>query len=94
MKKELYVVAIVFATICFGISSFQHNLELKRVHKIIESEQNAKIEAMKLALELNKTNDSYIDMLASMNKYADELEYRLEVIEKQNQIIKDLRSSK
>lgn len=94
MKKDLYAVAIIFATICFGILNFQHNLELKRVHKIIELEQNAKIEAMKIALELNKTNDSYVDMLASMNKYADELEYRLEVMEKQNQIIKDLRSSK
>ena len=70
MNKDLYIVAIIFATICFGILNIQHNLEL------------------------NKSNDNYIYMLNSMNRYAEELEYRIETMEKQNEILKDLRSSK
>lgn len=94
MNKDLYIVAIIFATICFGILNIQHNLELKRVHSLVIAEQNSKIEAMKFALELNKSNDNYIYMLNSMNRYAEELEYRIETMEKQNEILKDLRSSK
>ena len=39
-------------------------------------------------------NDSYVYMLNSMNEYADELEVKINVLENQNEIIKDLRSSK
>lgn len=33
--KELVIVGIIFVAICFSINNFQHNLELKRLHKLI-----------------------------------------------------------
>ena len=57
----------------------------------INKESEAKFEAMKFALELNKANNTYISMLNSMNNYADELQHEIEVMEEQNQLIKDLR---
>ncbi len=92
--KELVIVGIIFMGICFGLQSLEHNQELKRVHKLVEVERTAKIEAMKLSIELNNANDKYIDMLQSMNDYADDLHLRIETLENQSQIIKDLRSSK
>ena len=92
--KELVIVGIIFMGICFGLQSLEHNQELKRVHKLVEVERIAKIEAMKLSIELNNANDKYIDMLQSMNDYADDLHLRIETLENQSQIIKDLRSSK
>lgn len=67
------------------------NLELR--HKI-NKENESKFEAMKFALELNKANNTYISMLNSMNEYADELQHEVEVMEEQNQLIKDLRFSR
>ena len=43
--------------------------------------------------EINE-NDKYLDMLQSMNDYADDLHLRIETLENQSQIIKDLRSSR
>lgn len=57
-------------------------------------EVNSKLEAISMAIELNNANDKYIDMLQSMNDYADDLHLRIETLENQSQIIKDLRSSK
>ena len=51
MKNDLLITAIVFVAICFGISSFQNDLELKRLHKLIETERESKVDAMKFALE-------------------------------------------
>ena len=50
LLRELVVVGIIFVAICFGISSFQNDLELKRVHKLLEMEKESKIEVMKIAL--------------------------------------------
>ena len=94
MKNDLIFVGLVLVAICFGINNFQHNLELKKVHKLVEVERIAKIEAMKLSIELSNANDKYIDMLQSMNDYADDLHLRIETLENQSQIIKDLRSSR
>ena len=94
MKNDILIISIIFVAICFGISSFQNDLELKRLHKLIEAERESKVDAMKFALELNAMNDSYVYMLNSMNEYADELEAKINVLENQNEIIKDLRSSK
>ena len=94
MKNDLIFVGLVLVAICFSLESYQNNQELKRIHKLVEVERTAKIEAMKLYIELNNANDKYIDMLQSMNDYADDLHLRIETLENQSQIIKDLRSSK
>ena len=94
MKNDLIFVGLVLVAICFSLESYQNNQELKRIHKLVEIERTAKIEAMKLYIELNNANDKYIDMLQSMNDYADELHLRIETLENQSQIIKDLRSSR
>jgi len=54
----------------------------------VEKEKIKKIEAMQVAINLNKANNDYIEMLESMNKYADTLESDLE----QNKLLKDLLS--
>lgn len=94
MKNDLIFVGLVLVAICFSLESYQNNQEMKRIHKLVESERTAKIEAMRLSIELNNANDKYIDMLQSMNDYADDLHLRIETLENQSQIIKDLRSSK
>ena len=94
MKNDLIFVGLVLVAICFSLESYQNNQEMKRIHKLVEVERTAKIEAMKLYIELNNANDKYIDMLQSMNDYADDLHLRIETLENQSQIIKDLRSSR
>lgn len=54
----------------------------------VEKEKIKKIEAMQVAINLNKANDDYIEMLESMNRYADTLESDLE----QNKLLKDFLS--
>lgn len=54
----------------------------------IEKEKVKKLEAMQVAINLNKANNDYIEMLESMNKYADTLESDLE----QNKLLKDFLS--
>ena len=88
MKNDLIFVGLVLVAICFSLESYQNNQELKRVHKLVEVERTAKIEAMKLAINLNKANNDYIEMLESMNRYADTLESDLE----QNKLLKDFLS--
>ena len=47
MKNDLIATGIIFMSICFGLQSLEHTQELKRVHKLVEVERIAKIEAMK-----------------------------------------------
>ena len=54
----------------------------------VEKEKIKKIEAMQVAINLNKANNDYIEMLESMNKYADSLESDLE----NNKLLKDFLS--
>ena len=54
----------------------------------VKKEEKKKIEAMKIAINLNKANNDYIEMLESMNRYADTLESDLE----QNKLLKDFLS--
>lgn len=54
----------------------------------VKKEEKKKIEAMKIAIELDNTTESYIEMLHSMNRYADTLESDLE----QNKLLKDFLS--
>lgn len=73
--KELVSVGIIFLAICFGISSFQHDLELKRVYKLLENENTSKLEVMKVALENDRLNKEYIYILQeSREQLNDELD--------------------
>ena len=89
--KELVIVGIIFVAICFGISSFQHDLELKRIHKLVEVERAAKIEAMKLAIDINNTLEIHREMNLSLNIEIDTLMNEIEELESNNQLLKDIR---
>ena len=60
----------------------------------VKKEEKKKIEAMKIAINLNKANNDYIEMLESMNRYADEVDNELKHIYHTQQLIKDLRFSR
>lgn len=60
----------------------------------VKKEEKKKIEAMKIAIELNNATESYIEMLHSMNRYADEVDNELKHIYHTQQLIKDLRFSR
>lgn len=89
--KELVTVGIIFVAICFGINNFQHNLELKRVHKLVEVERTAKIEAMMFAIDINNTLEIHREMNLSLNVEIDSLMNELEELESNNQLLKDIR---
>ena len=91
MKNDLIFVGLVLVAICFSLESYQNNQELKRVHKLVEVERTAKIEAMETAIYLNKEVKIYIDMLNSVNNYADKLVLDNKSLEDANQLIKDIR---
>lgn len=57
----------------------------------IKKEFNEKIEAMQFAIELNKMNDEYIEMLEGVNNYADELVIENKALEDASQLVKELR---
>ena len=89
--KELVTVGVIFVAICFSIGSFQHDLELKRIHKLVEVERTAKIEAMKLAIDINNTLEIHREMNLSLNVEIDSLMNEIEQIESNNQLLKDIR---
>ena len=91
MKNDLIAVGIIFMTICFGLQSLQHNQELKRIHKLVEVERTAKIEAMKLAVELNDRLDIHLENNLSLNIEIDRLMNKIEELESNNQFLKDIR---
>ena len=94
MKNDLIFVGLVLVAICFSLESYQNNQEMKRVHKLVEVERTAKIEAMETAIYLNKEVKIYIDMLNSVNNYADKLVLDNKSLEDANQLIKDIRLSR
>lgn len=89
--KELVIVGIIFVAICFSISSFQHNLELKRIHKLVEVERTAKIEAMKLAIDINNTLEIHREMNLSLNVEIDTLMNEINENKELDKLKKDLR---
>ncbi|MFA9240603.1 MAG: hypothetical protein ACEQSQ_12055 [Candidatus Paceibacteria bacterium] len=91
MKNDLIFVGLVLVAICFSLESYQHNQELKRVHKLVEIERTAKIEAMKLAIDINDTLEIHREMNLSLNVEIDSLMNEIEQIESNNQLLKDIR---
>lgn len=90
MKNDLIAVGIIFMTICFGLQSLEHNQELKRIHKLVQVERTAKIEAMKLAVEINNTLEIHREMNLSLNDEIDLLNSELKQYKALEKLKKDL----
>lgn len=88
--KELVIVGIIFMSICFGLQSLQHNQELERIHKLVEVERTAKIEAMKLAIDINNTLEIHREMNLSLNIEIDSLINELNEFKDLEKLKKDL----
>ena len=91
MKNDLIFVGLVLVAICFSLESYQHNQELKRVHKLVEVERTAKIEAMKLAVELNDRLDIHLENNLSLNVEIDRLMNEISENKELDKLKKDLR---
>ena len=91
MKNDLIFVGLVLVAICFSLESYQNNQELKRVHKLAEVERIAKIEAMKLAVELNDRLDIHLENNLSLNVEIDRLMNEIQEIKGDKQLLKDIR---
>ena len=92
--KELVIVGIIFMTICFGLQSLEHEQELKRIHKLVEIERIAKIEAMTLAVELNDRLDIHLENNLSLNVEIDRLMNELNEFKDLKKLKKDLDRSR
>ena len=90
MKNDLIATGIIFMSICFGLQSLQHNQELERVHKLVEVERTAKIEAMKLAIDVNNTLEIHREMNLSLNIEIDSLINELNEFKDLEKLKKDL----
>ena len=88
--KELVIVGIIFMSICFGLQSIEHNQELERIHKLVEVERTAKIEAMKLAIDINNTLEILRKMNLSLNIEIDSLINELNEFKDLEKLKKDL----
>lgn len=91
MKNDLIFAGLVLVAICFSLESYQNNQELKRVHKLVEVERTAKIEAMKLAVELNDRLDIHLENNLSLNVEIDRLMNEIQEIKRDKQLLKDIR---
>lgn len=90
MKNDLIFVGLVLVAICFSLESYQNNQEMKRIYKLVEVERTAKIEAMKLAIEINNTLEIHREMNLSLNIEIDSLMNEIEELESNNPILKDI----
>ena len=94
MKNDLIFVGLVLVAICFSLESYQNNQELKRVHKLVEVERIAKIEAMKLAVELNDRLDIHLENNLSLNVEIDRLMNEINEFKDLKKLKKDLDRSR
>ena len=91
MKNDLIFVGLVLVAICFSLESYENNQEMKRVHKLVEVERIAKIEAMKLAVELNDRLDIHLENNLSLNVEIDRLMNEIQELKGDKQLLKDIR---
>ena len=94
MKNDLIATGIIFMSICFGLQSLEHTQELKRLHKLVEVERTAKIEAMKLAIDINNTLEIHREMNLSLNVEIDSLMNELNEFKDLKKLKKDLDRSR
>ena len=90
LLKELVIVGIIFVAICFSLESYQNNQELKRIHKLVEVERTAKIEAMRLAIDINDTLEIHREMNLSLNVEIDSLMNEISEFKDLKKLKKDL----
>ena len=90
MKNDLIFVGLVLVAICFSLESYQNNQEMKRIHKLVEVERTAKLEAMKLAIDINNTLEIHREMILSLNVEIDALMNEIEQLESNNPLLKDI----
>ena len=64
---------------------------MKRVHKLVEVERTAKIEAMKLAVDINNTLEIHREMNLSLNVEIDRLMNEIQELKGDKQLLKDIR---
>lgn len=91
MKNDLIFVGLVLVAICFSLESYKNNQELARIHKLVEVERIAKIEAMKLAVELNDRLDIHLENNLSLNVEIDNLMNEINENKELDKLKKDLR---
>lgn len=91
MKNDLIAVGLVLVAICFSLQSLQHTQEMKRMHKLVEVERIAKVEAMKLAVELNDRLDIHLENNLSLNVEIDRLMNEIQELKGDKQLLKDIR---
>ena len=91
MKNDLIFVGLVLVAICFSLENYQNNQELKRIHKLVEVERIAKVEAMKLAVELNDRLDIHLENNLSLNVEIDRLMNEIQELKGDKQLLKDIR---
>ena len=91
MKNDLIATGIIFMSICFGLQSLEHNQEIERLHKLVEVERTAKIEAMKLAIDINNTLEIHREMNLSLNVEIDSLMNELNENKELDKLKKELR---
>ena len=94
MKNDLIFVGLVLVAICFSLESYQNNQEMKRIHKLVEVERTAKIEAMKLAIDINNTLEIHREMNLSLNVEIDSLMNELNEFKDLKKLKKDLDRSR
>ena len=94
MKNDLIFVGLVLVVICFSLESYQNNQDLARVHKLVEVERTAKIEAMKLAVELNDRLDIHLENNLSLNIEIDRLMNEINEFKDLKKLKKDLDRSR
>ena len=94
MKNDLIFVGLVLVAICFSLESYQNNQELKRVYKLVEVERTAKIEAMRLAIDINDTLEIHREMNLSLNVEIDSLMNELNEFKDLKKLKKDLDRSR
>ena len=94
MKNDLIFVGLVLVAICFSLESYQHTQELKRIHKLVEVERTAKIEAMKLAIDINNTLEIHREMNLSLNVKIDSLMNEINEFKDLKKLKKDLDRSR
>ena len=94
MKNDLIFIGLVLVAICFSLESYQNNQELKRIHKLVEVERTAKIEAMKLAIDINNTLEIHREMNLSLNVEIDSLMNEINEFKDLKKLKKDLDRSR
>lgn len=92
--NDIMIVGIIFVLICFLIQSCQFKFQSERIHKLVEVERTAKIEAMKVAIDINNTLEIHREMNLSLNFEIDSLMNELNEFKDLEKLKKDLDRSK